>query len=66
MGLEVDVLAADEVVVGVGIIGTATFFGVGVAQAVAMVSAAMTTTIFLPDMAFSIPPPGSSYVTVRI
>jgi hypothetical protein len=39
---------------------------VGVAQALATVSAAITPTIFLPGMAISIPPTGSSFVTVRL
>ncbi|MEV4311150.1 hypothetical protein [Actinocrispum sp. NPDC049592] len=55
-----------EVVVGVGITGAAVRTGV-VPQALAMVSATTTQTILLVATIFdSVPPTGSSYVTVRI
>jgi hypothetical protein len=66
VGVEVDVLVvALEVVTGVGITGTAGLIGV-VPQAVAMVSAAITQTIRFVTIFDSVPPTGSSYVTVRI
>jgi hypothetical protein len=55
-----------KVVVGVGITGTAGVVGAG-PQADARVSAAIAQTIRLVDTMFvSVPPTGSSYVTVRI
>jgi hypothetical protein len=66
VGVEVDVLVpALKGVAGAEITGTAGVVGV-VPQAVAMVSAAITQTIRLVTIFVSVPPTGSSYVTVRI
>lgn len=68
VGVSVEVLVTVEldVVVGVGITGTAGDVGV-VPQALARVNAASTQTIRLVATMFvSVPPTGSSFVTVRM